>query len=207
MGAFEPGTIVALREILRERVWAARPAIVVRDEPELQMFYVPIGARWRAPDVGDREDLIRTKALAEGWTLLERTWAETHVLSFARPGAGHAILHFWDAGWEPRSWYVNVQQPLRRYDVGFDTLDEDLDVLVAPDRSSWSWKDEEDVALGIELGLYAPEQATAFREEASRGRDELLHRVPPFDREWGGWRPDPSWAVPVLPEGWDRLGP
>lgn len=204
---FEPGVSVALREILRGRIWAARPATVVRDKPELQMFYVSIGARWWAPGAGDHADLLRTKALADEWSLVERTWTQTHVLSFARPGAGRAILHFWDADWVPRSWYVNVQQPLRRSAVGFDTLDEDLDLVVTADRSSWTWKDEDDVALGIDLGLYDAAQASAFRVQAARGRDELLRGEPPFDREWADWRPDPSWAAPGLPEGWDRLEP
>jgi Protein of unknown function (DUF402) len=201
--AFDPGTTIALRERLRGAVWAARPAIVVMDEDDLQMFYVGIGARWRAPEVADRTDLIRTKATATAWAMTERSWAETHVLSFAWPGAGHAVLHFWDAAWTPRTWYVNVQRPLERFAVGFDTLDEDLDVVIAPDRSTWSWKDEDDVALGISLGLYTDTDFERFRAEGARGRDRLLHREPPFDREWDAWRPDPSWPTPTLPLGWD----
>ncbi|MER6926517.1 DUF402 domain-containing protein, partial [Streptomyces spiralis] len=27
---------------------------------------------------------------------------------------------------------------------------------------------------------------------------------PPFSENWQHWRPDPSWAVPSLPEDWDR---
>ncbi|MEU3087315.1 DUF402 domain-containing protein, partial [Streptomyces massasporeus] len=27
---------------------------------------------------------------------------------------------------------------------------------------------------------------------------------PPFTEGWQHWRPDPSWAVPSLPEDWDR---
>jgi hypothetical protein len=196
---FAPGTAVALRERLRGAVWAARPATVVADEDGLHMFYVPIGATWRAPDVSDREDLIRTKATADRWSLVERTWTDSHVLSFAWPGAGHAVLHFWDEGWRPRSWYVNVQRPLERFADGFDTLDEDLDVVVATDRSTWSWKDEDDVELGVSLGLYTAADVERFRAEGARGRDRLLRREPPFDREWAEWRPDPGWAIPALP--------
>ena len=203
--AFAPGTAVVLREILRRRVWAARPATVVEDRDDLQMFYVPIGMRWRAPDADGHEALIRTKATSRSWSLVERTWTATHVLSFAWPGAGHAVLHFWDEDWRPIAWYVNVQRPLRRFAVGFDTLDEDLDLVVEPDRSSWRWKDEEDVELGTSLGLYAEDDLGRFRDEGARGRDRLLAREPPFDREWAGWRPDPAWPVPTLPVGWDRV--
>ena len=204
---FAPGTHVALRERLRGRVWAARPLIVVRDEPDLQVFHTAIGARWRGPDVRDREDLIRTKATATTWSLAERVWTQTNVLAFAWPGAGHAVLHFWDADWRPVSWYVNVQRPLERFAVGFDTLDEDLDVLVSLDRSTWSWKDEDDVALGVSLGLYAETDLERLRAEGARGRDRLLRREPPFDRAWDDWRPEPDWGLPTLPEGWDRIEP
>jgi hypothetical protein len=102
---------------------------------------------------------------------------------------------------------VNVERPLERFAVGFDTLDEDLDVLVAPDRSTWSWKDEDDVALGVSLGLYSDADVERFHAEGARGRDRLLEREPPFDREWADWRPDPSWPMPSLPEGWDLTAP
>jgi hypothetical protein len=203
--SFAPGTSIALREVLRGKIWAARPLLVVRDEPEQLMFYATVGARWMAPDTTDRADLIRTKATASSWELVERIWNETHVLSFTWPGAGHAVLHFWDEVWSPLGWYVNVQRPLERFDVGFDSLDEDLDVVIAADRSAWRWKDEDDVALGVELGLYSPPDVERFHAEGARGRDRLLEREPPFDSEWADWRPDPAWGLPALPEGWDAI--
>src|SRR3954453_7617315 len=71
---FAPGSAIALREILRGQIWAARPAFVVQDEPELLVLFLPIGNRWIGPDVRDRDDLIRTKATSTSWTLVERTW-------------------------------------------------------------------------------------------------------------------------------------
>ena len=203
---FAPGTAIALREILRGRIWAARPAFVVRDDPDLLVLFLPIGNRWMAADVRDRDDLIRTKSTAATWDLVERTWTQMHVLSFAWPGtAEHAVLHFWDEAWVPRTWYVNVERPLERFPVGFDTLDEDLDVLIEPDRSAWRWKDEDDVALGVELGLYSPADVERFHVEGARGRDRVLEREPPFDQDWSAWRPHPSWGIPELPDGWDVL--
>jgi hypothetical protein len=201
---FEPGEAVALREIWHGRLGAARPATVVRDDEDLCMFYVAPGVRWYGPDV-DRP-WVALKAAGSDWTLTERVWTSTHVLSFAWPRAGHAVLHFWDEAWVSRCWYVNVQEPLRRSEVGFDTSDHDLDVLIEPDRSSWRWKDEADVATGIAIGAYTAEQEAAFRREGERGLARVLGREPPFDREWDAWRPDPSWAPPRLPDGWDRLG-
>ncbi len=203
MRRFEPGEAVALRDVLWGRIWAARPVTVALDDDDGWMFYIPIGTTWFGPP--SHEGAIRLKAPGAEWTLVERRWSEAHVLSFAWPGAGHAVLHFWDERWRPRSWYVNVEAPLRRSEVGFDTLDHDLDVVIEPDRSSWRWKDEEDVAEGIALGVYTETNAEAFRMQGEAGLRRVLEREPPFDREWADWRPDPSWLAPVLPPGWDRI--
>jgi uncharacterized protein len=203
---FEPGETVVLRDVLRGAVWAARPATIVRDDADAWMFYLPIGNRWFGPSAR-KEDRIRLKAPGTSWTLRERRWTEAHVLSFAWPHTGYAVLHFWDASWTPRLWYVNVEAPLRRTELGFDTLDHDLDIEIEPDRSSWRWKDEDVVADGIRLGAYSERDAADFRHQAELGRSRVMEREPPFEREWSDWRPDPAWSVPVLPPGWDRVVP
>lgn len=205
MRRFRPGETVVLRELLRGRVWVARPATLVRDAEDLWMFYISPGTRWYGPASNEPRPWVRLKAPGADWTLEERQWAGAHVLSFAWPGAGHAVLLMWDEEWEPRHWYVNVEAPLRRFELGFDTFDHDLDVLVEPDRSSWRWKDEADVEEGVRLGAYTEEQAAVFRREGDRGLGRILDREPPFDREWWSWRPDPSWPTPELLEGWDRV--
>jgi hypothetical protein len=196
---FEPGQTVVLRETLRGRLWAARPATMVLDADDHWVFHLPIGNRWLGP-AGPKEDLVRLKAPGATWTLEEREWTQAHVLSFAWPGAGAAVLHFWDEAWNPICWYVNVEAPLERFEIGFDTFDHDLDVVIEPDRSSWRWKDEDDIVTGVELGVYTPDQAIGFRREAERALRRVLDREPPFDREWADWRPDPTWPIPRLPE-------
>jgi hypothetical protein len=195
---FATGRTVVLREVLRGRLWAARPATMVRDADDGWVFHLPIGNRWLGPS-GPKDDLVRLKAPGATWTLEEREWTRAHVLSFAWPGAGAAVLHFWDDRWVPICWYVNVEAPLERFELGFDTFDHDLDVVIEPDRSSWRWKDEDDVATGVELGAYSSDQAVGFRREAERALRRVLDREPPFDREWADWRPDPAWPIPRLP--------
>ena len=206
MRRFEPGETVVLRDVLHGAVWSARPATIVRDDHDAWVLYLPIGNRWFGPSAS-KEDRLPLKVPGASWTLRERRWTEVHVLSFAWPDTGYAVLHFWDDGWTPRLWYVNVEAPLRRTELGFDTLDHDLDIEIEPDRSSWRWKDEDVVAEGIRLGVYDERDATAFRRQAELGRSRVMEREPPFDRDWSEWRPDPAWSVPVLPPGWDRLGP
>jgi predicted RNA-binding protein associated with RNAse of E/G family len=140
------------------------------------------------------------------WELGERIWEDTHALSFAWPGRPHAVLLMWDASWTPRSWYVNLQDPLLRTPLGFDYLDLALDVIVALDRSTWSWKDEDELAEAVGRGVVSEERAAGLRPEAEALVRRILDGEPPFDRDWVGWRPDPSWGVPELPRGWDAAG-
>jgi hypothetical protein len=54
---------------------------------------------------------------------------------------------------------------------------------------SW-WKDEDEPAEAVEIGLITAEQAAEFRAEGERALEWLLSRRPPYDRDWLSWRPD-----------------
>ena len=141
----------------------------------------------------------------EDWELRPGPWDGTRVLSFAWPGVAHAVLLFWDGDTgEFRGWYVNLQSPLRRTRIGFDYMDDALDIVVAPDRT-WHWKDEEELAELVARGLWTPEQAAAIRAEGERAIERLRAHEEPFDESWITWRPDPSWPIPELPSDWHVL--
>jgi hypothetical protein len=198
-----PGTPAVLREVWRGLVFIARPVIVVEDSPAQWRFFVAPGSSAKAP-VGPDGRPMRVPSDA-GWTFEDRAWEGGPVLSFAWPDVAHAVLAFWDrkglAG-----WYVNLQEPLRRTSIGFDTFDHCLDVLVSADRSSWRWKDEDELEEAVHRGLFTQEQSARFRAEGRRASQRLMRGEPPFDRDWSRWRPDPAWPVPTLPEGWDLVG-
>ena len=196
---FEPGRAVALREIWQGRVWSARPVTVVEDAQDQITLFIPSHARWMAPF----HDGTRLKIQQPDFELVEQPY-KAHVLSFAWPGSSAAVLLFYEEDWSPSHWYVNLEDPLRRSPVGFDTLDHKLDVIVELD-GTWRWKDEDEFDDIIERGLLPPEDAPGLREEAEGAVRMILERRPPFDRDWSGWRPDPSWPEPTLPEGWDRV--
>jgi predicted RNA-binding protein associated with RNAse of E/G family len=102
------------------------------------------------------------------------------------------------------SWYVNLEEPLRRTAQGFDYLDQFLDVIVKPDLSGWHWKDEDELEEAVSLGLVSKEKAAVMYIEGDRVVAWLQSGKSPFSG-WEKWRPDPSWQVPVLPEGWDKI--
>lgn len=199
MRTFEPGESAALREIWDGRIWSARPVTVVEDAEEQITLFIPAGAHWMAPFRNGK----RLKIQEAEYELIEQPY-EAHVLSFAWPANSAAVLLFYGSDWSPSHWYVNLEEPLRRSRVGFDTLDHKLDVIVELD-GSWRWKDEDQFVEIIARGLLDPEEGTLLRAEAQDAVRRIVERERPFDRDWFGWRPDPAWPTPTLLDGWDRV--
>jgi hypothetical protein len=200
MERWSPGDPIVLREIWRGKVFEARPATVVEDTPEQTTLVIPGGVGCGVP-VG--EDGAELRLPNRPWSLEIRQRGPEPILSFAWPDAAYSVLR-WPTDEGVPAWYVNLQLPLERRPIGFDTTDHALDVLVHPD-GTWSWKDEEELSDAVGLGLFTPEEATAFRAEGERALRRILRREPPFDRDWSGWHPAPSWPVPTLIAGWDRV--
>ena len=200
MRRFEPGETIALRQTWGGRVWAARPATVVEDAPDQTMLFVPVGSFWMAPF----RDGKRLKIPQSEFELVTQRYEDLHVLSFSWPDTWYAVLLFLGPDGSPHSWYVNLEEPLRRTGLGFDTLDHELDVIVELD-GSWRWKDEDDLAEAIRRGVIPAQDEPRMRADGERAVRRILDREPPFDLDWTTWRPDPTWPIPVLPDGWDRV--
>ncbi|MEA2594342.1 MAG: uncharacterized protein QOF01_811 [Thermomicrobiales bacterium] len=205
MRTWSPGEHLVLREVRRGWVWSAKPVTMVRDSDDLIALYLAPGTHWkraRSPN-GARVDAI--DPVSDPWVLSDATWTDTGVLILCPPGAGHALLGFWDDNHGAlRSWYLNLQEPLRRTPIGFDHLDQILDLVVSADRTTWSWKDEDEFAAAQARGLIDAETAAAIRAEGERALSLLLAGAPPYSREWETWVPDPDWTIPCLPARWDN---
>ena len=199
---FEPGATVAIREIWDGRVLYARPATVVRDEPNLTMLLVPPHVTAKEPvDAAGAPLRIPTT----DWTLQDAERGDTWNLSFAFPETPYAVILGYGATGDLREYYVNLQTPLARTSTGFDLVEHLLDVTIPPDRSSWAWKDEEELAEAIDADLFTDEDASWFHYWGEPAVEHVLLREPQFDDDWSSWRPDPVWPEPVLPEGWDLV--
>jgi hypothetical protein len=199
-GLRRPGEPVAIREIWDGRIWYARPATVVRDDANLTMLHVPPRVRCKEP-VGPDGTSLRLPT--QEWSLADVERSANSMLSFAFPDTPYAVILGYDAADELFEYYVNLQTPLERSPAGFDTVEHLLDVTIPPDRSSWTWKDEDELEEAVGRGLFTDEDASWFRYWGDRAVEHVLLREPPFDREWGNWRPDPAWEPPTLPPTWD----
>lgn len=195
---FRRGERVALREVWDGRVFYARPVTVVEDTPTRSMFYVPPVVRSLVPEDDEGAPL---RLPDRDWHLERHEVRHHPFLSFAFPDTPYAVLASWDRETgEFREWYINLQSPLRRTDVGFDTEEHVLDVLIPPDRSTWAWKDEDELEQAIDEGLFTEEEAERFRAAGERAVEQIILREPPFDEDWEHWTPEPEWDTPELPD-------
>lgn len=203
MQRFSPGDRIALRELWDGRIWTAYPAIVVEDRNEVFVNHLPSGVQiLEAVD----EDGSVLRIPAPRWTLRPTRTSTDRVLAFGFPGRGYAVLLMWAEDTDAfNGFYLNIETQLGRTPISYDYVDHLLDVRVAPDRSTWWWKDEDELAEAVARELYTEEDARSFRAAGEMALRHLLDGEPPFDEDWTAWRPDPAWPTPELPEGWDRI--
>ena len=182
-------TEIAVRETWRGRVWRVAAARVVEERDGLLVVWSPEGVPVLRPFAGERELRIPGD---EQWALVERP-SGSEALTFVRPGARHSLSVMWRGG-RFENWYVNFERGHARTAISFDFVDEKLDLVVEPDGTV-RWKDEDELTEAARLG---------YVDEAEvRAEAENVLRDPPWPTGWEDWRPDASWPVPRLPEGWD----
>jgi hypothetical protein len=109
------------------------------------------------------------------------------------------------AGGRFYGWKVDLISPASRNDFGFDVSDAVLDVVVRPDRF-YKWKDMDEMARLIELGIYSQAEADELYEAGGEVVALIERGLSPFDDEWMSWRPSPDLAfVPEAVDGWQYL--
>ena len=126
---------------------------------------------------------------------------------YAPPGraAHHSVWVFWeheDGERRHSAYYVNMEEPFRRNAIGFDTNDHTLDIVVTPDLD-WRWKDEDELAERVELGVYPADFADFVRAEGERVIGAIESGAAPFGDGWSEWEPPSDWVVPSLPAEWE----
>ena len=93
-------------------------------------------------------------AIGLGHHLVNGTWQGPGILKFIPPDVDHSVWFFRDDVGRFTEWYVNLEERALRWDdggvAGIDVVDQDLDIVVAPDRTWW-WKDEDEFAERLAL--------------------------------------------------------
>ena len=200
--AWRPGDHAVLREVWRGQVWNAKPVTVVQDSPELLALYLADGTWFKQPrtPAGDR-----IKLPAGQWQLQDVQWVGGEALYLLPAGAPFAVVLDWH-GPERRfgEWYIDLQRVLGRSRRFIDGTDDLLDIVVSPDLAHWRWKDEDELAEALALGLLSEDEVTGIRVAGQLALECLRRRASPFGDGWERWAPPPAWGVPRLPPDWDR---
>ena len=193
-GRLRPGRVVVHRNVRQGRIGWIRPArVVAHDERGLLL--------WIAPGT-----TVAYEVASDGRGM---RWTGGGTLMLLPEGAAHSV--WWRYGEDGRfiGWYVNLEEPAVRWEqdglAGLDIVDQDLDLVVHPDRT-WEWKDEEELVERLaHPGHYWVTDEAAVRAEGERVLSLVQERRFPFDGSWCDFRPDPAWPVPTgLPPGCRR---
>lgn len=189
-----------------EELHICRPVTVVRDDAELLAVWMAPGTSCVKPVLADGSPIHReplaTRYLKPRTTRVDQWWG-TGVLKLAHPGDPWSVWLFWDKNWHFKNWYVNLEEPRRRWSAGVDSEDHFLDIAVRPDRS-WHWLDEDEFAQAQLAGLMPAERAERVRSAGLEAAEVIRAWGRPYRDGWEDWRPDPSWPVPSLPDDWNR---
>jgi hypothetical protein len=182
---WRPGQTIVRREVRNEGwAWLEVPVLVVRDDPDLLVTYLPEGAPFTFPPGPEPHP----------WSG-RGVWQGHGVLMLQRPEEAHAVWVFWEGPERNLAcWYLNLQEPFRRSDRGYDTQDLELDVVVHPD-GRWERKDEELLDERLREGRFTAEQLVEIRAEGARIEAELAAGRRWWDPSWALWEPDPAWRL------------
>jgi hypothetical protein len=185
---------------------AGLPHIVLEDSERLLALYLPEGTpvwRWNVA-----EGRFRQPRITQGDSVrLLFPGLPYEVTMFYETGSGPApwVQSYFPAG-KGRfyGWKVDITSPFYRTEVGFDVIDEVLDIIVDAERS-FRWKDEDEMADLVSKGVYAREEAARLREIGTSVIKMIDGRQYPFDGSWLDWRPDSGLELGPLPSGWQFL--
>ena len=92
---------------------------------------------------------------------------------------------------------MNLQSPAVFDGRRLDTTDWVLDIWVPAATGEPQWKDEDELAEAVELGVFDERSAAKVRAEGER-----VIASEPWPTGWEEWRPPSDWAPLQLPEDW-----
>ena len=204
---WQPSEQIVLRYLRNTPGDVVEPVRVVHDGDDYVALYMAVGTPLKVQATRDGQRLTRETPFLERegqvGGFADAEWTTNHALMLHRPGRMSAIMLFWrDPEWEFTGYYGNIQAPLKRTHLGFDTADYLLDVSIDPDLT-WHWKDEDEWEIAREHGLIDTVLLDEVRREGERIIAEVEGRSWPFDGGLESWRPDPAWTIPELPANWD----
>jgi len=204
---YSPGDVVVMRYITTDgHIEMCWPCRVVADRDDIVALFIAAGSPYKAGPkrtAAEKQRRPRTYLPPD-----EYVW-RNDTLRLMFPGRSHSVSVFWQGQADARvllKYFVNMEEPFRRTDVGFDTQDHTIDIEVTSSLA-WRWRDEEELARHVAEGFYTAELAEAARLEGAHAIETIQRLEHPCTRTWPEWAPPPEWRVPSFVAGWDTTPP
>jgi hypothetical protein len=186
------------------KVFWAYPTIVIRDTPYLIALYMPSGVLGK--DTDHRPTPQELLSFSEKINIVDCEWNRTDVLFLIVPGDSFSTYLMWKTGTKNIDcWYINLQEPIQRTEIGFDTMDNFLDVVVNPDMTEWKWKDKDEFEEARKVGFYSNEKAHEIWAEGKKAIRLVTTERRSLYEKWKNWQTNPEWEIPKLSPFWDKV--
>jgi hypothetical protein len=203
MKLWEPGQGIVMREVWLNRVYSIFPVRVVQDSSNWTALCLPKQAIALYPHTRDG---IPIRIPQDEWVLDGGEWQGGDVLYLVHAGLGYTFTGWWDDDHIFGGWKIDLVEPVRRTPIGFDYMDQLLDIIVSADRLTWYRKDEDELQEAQARAIFTAEQVSDLYQRGERALQMILKNEPPFDRGWETWNPNPAWLVTFdLPQEWDQI--
>jgi hypothetical protein len=195
------GDAIVYRGLWKGNIWWALPVTVVQDTRDVIALYWPAGTPTKRPA---KRATAHDVFLNPRPTLTDRPWTDMDVLTLCDDKTAYSINAMWSADdGDLLCWYVNLQAPLHRTAVGFETEDHLLDVVFQPDLSGWEWKDEDELAEAYELGVYTKYKVKEIYAAAEDAIRRITEGRSWINKKWSSWTAPESWGVLEMSQDWD----
>lgn len=179
----------------------AQPLLVVRDDPDALVAWLPTGTPvLRAARADGRDKRADPNTLFTTQLIRERgvhaLYDQLRIAPTGRPWSVWVLIE--EGTGRFAGWYVNLEKPhIRDHDTVY-TSDHVLDLVISPDRTV-ERKDEDELALALEQGVFDAEALAAIEADAAAVEELVADWASPFCDGWEHFRPDPSWPALRLP--------
>ncbi len=198
--SWAPGQSVVRRQVVDGRPWLGWMVTVVVDSPDLLATYSPPGSPFDFP-----AGTWATPSGRHPWEGTYEAWNGCGTLMLQRPDDAYAVWVFWDGpNRDFRCWYLNLEAPLRRTSIGFDTQDHELDLVIKP-NGTWEFKDVEMLWQRHHEGRFSRAEVESILGYGDSVAEMVESGDWWWDQAWKDFIPEPSWQLDPLPAGWHAV--
>ena len=176
------------------------PYVVVEDTPDMLALWMPVGTQMKRVDMADRTNQLNYHIHGEHPA---DEFRRGECLRLMLPGKPYSIWLHWSQNSPHRftGWYVNLEAPFVRTEIGVDTTDNSLYLVVMPDLT-WRWKDADMALEWVSVGVFTQAQTDGFFADGNSVIEMAQQQRFTFDGSFADWAPGPGWGIPTVHPEW-----